>query len=124
MRTTIADSIAELTTQRLTARIRDENGVGFKPDTLTLLLYDVATSGVINSRNRVSIRDANGGTLSATGLLTLQLDPADTVIVGTNNSAAGAKERHIALLEWTWGGGAKAGNHEIEMTVVNLAKVP
>lgn len=123
MRTTIADPIAELTTQKLTARIRDENGLGFKPETLTLLLYDAATLAVINNRNRVNIRDLNGGTVSDTGLLTLQLDPADSPILATNG-AVGSKERHIALLEWTWAAGAKAGKHEIEIVVMNLAKVP
>lgn len=118
-RTTFSDPIAEKTSQQLTARIRDLAGLGFKPETLTLTLYDVATGTIINNRNHVSIRDANGGTVSIDGLLTLQLDPADTVIV----TPASSQERHIALLEWTWSGGTKTGRYELEMLVNNLAQV-
>jgi hypothetical protein len=106
---------------RLTATIAGLTGVGFKPTTCTLLLYDEATGEVINSRTRVNVRDANGGTISSDGALVFELTPDDNVIVTPGRSVQ--RERHIALFEFTWDSGTKAGKHEVEFTVVDSDQV-
>ncbi len=86
--------------------------------TLTLTLY--AGTTVINSRSAVDIKDANGGSLTDAGILTLKLDPADQVIVDTT-TRAGATETHVARFEWTWNDGrARTGVSEYTFKVEKL----
>jgi hypothetical protein len=47
------------------------------------------------------------------------MDPADNIIVDTNKLI----EHHIALFKWTYSGGSKRGHHEVNFSIVNLAKV-
>jgi hypothetical protein len=68
--------------------------------TITLTLYDVATgkvpAGIINSRNAVSIKNVNGGTI-ADGGGTFKLTAADNAMVSTTAQS----ELHAALVEFT-----------------------
>lgn len=121
-KTTITTAIFEETTRFLTATIEDEDGDGFKPEALTLLLYDVETGQVVNSRNRVSVLDANGGAVTAGGVLTMELLPADNVIVGSRTGKT--SETHRALFEWTWASGTRKGKHEVEFTIEENSQVP
>jgi len=70
---------------------------------LTLTLYDKDTQAVINSRDGQDILDANGSSVDSTCNVTIELNPADSVIVGS--SAAGRREKHVARLTWTWDDG-------------------
>lgn len=119
----------ESSTARLTAIVEDESETPIPAaslDTLTLLLYDQtteldspgSTSAVINGRNRQSILNANGGTVDASGNLALILTPADNVIINTGRPL----ERHVALFEYTYGAGLKAGKQEVLIDVVNLSR--
>lgn len=71
--------------------------------TLTVTLFTGTT--VINSRDDQDIKNANGGTLTAGGALTLKLGPLDNAIVGA--LSAGSLEKHVARITWTWNDGTE-----------------
>jgi hypothetical protein len=102
--------------------LNEDDGTPALPFEIFATLYSDDSPGkpVINGRNRQDIYNANSGAMNAeTAILTLTLDPADTVILDEQR----AQERHVLLLEWNWGVG-KVGRSEIEMMVVNLHHVP
>lgn len=113
----------ELTSGQYTAVLTDEEGVAIDGTILTtmvLTLYNLDSDlTIINSRNDQDVLNTNGVTIDASGNLTWTISPADNAIV---NSAAAA-ERHVALFEYTWSLGAKAGKHEVILVVKNLAQV-
>lgn len=115
IRTELTDRVAENSTSRLTATLVDLDAVGFKPDAVTLLLYDLDSRAVINSKDRVSVLSS----VDANGNVSLELTPADNAIVGSR-----WLEKHVALFEWSWSSGTRQGKHEIVFTVRNLDKVP
>jgi len=122
-RTIIADPIPERATTLITATLKDELGVVIPAaglTTLTLTIYEKETLAIVNAVTDTNILNTGRGTVGANGLLTLTLDPLDNQIVST---AGPLEERHILLIEFTYGAG-KAGRHEIEVTVRNLALVP
>lgn len=119
----------ESASAKLTATIQDESETAIPAAslaTLTLLLYDQTTelanpgttTAVINSRNRQNILNANGCAVSTGGVMTLTLTPADNVIVNTGLSS----ERHVALIEYTYGAGLKAGKEEVLIDVFNYSR--
>ena len=89
--------------------------------TLTATLFDETTSTTINSRSAQSVLDANGGTVTSGGVLTLRLGPLDNVIVGS--VAVGDVERHVLRLAWTWSDGVqtRTGIEERVVSVERLA---
>jgi hypothetical protein len=117
-RTVISQTLPEQKTARFTALLKDELGVAIPSsslNTLTLTLYNKKDLAIINSRNKQSILNTNGGTVDSSGNFTLTLTPSDMIVV----RKVQAQEPHIALVEWTYGAG-KAGGHELEFTVDNL----
>ena len=85
--------------------------------TLTATLQDATTNAAINSRDGQDVLDANGGTVTTAGVLTLKLQPADNTNVG---SSKGEVESHYLLLQWTWVDGAavtRTGRQEYEIFV-------
>jgi hypothetical protein len=117
-------SLDERTSGRIVGTITEEDGVTPIPSgtltTLTFTLYaDDGANTIINARSAVDILNANGGTVTSGGVLTLTLAPADNQIL----NAALPFERHIVLLAWTWGSG-KAGNAELVLSIRNLQLVP
>jgi hypothetical protein len=123
-RTVFAEVIPEKSSARITADLKDEAGAALGSaalNTLTLTLYNKADLAIINAVDGTNILNTGRGSISAGGTLTLTLDPADSPIVATS---APLEEKHLLLLQFTYGaGGAKAGRHEIEVTVRNLDKV-
>jgi hypothetical protein len=120
-RTVLKERIAEKTSAKVTAVIKDEDGNAIPSgslDSLKLTLYVKGTDTHVNSRDAQNVLNANDVTVDAQGNLTWLLRPEDTVMNGT-----GTSEVHVALFEWAWNGGTKAGKHEIEMTIVNLSQV-
>lgn len=86
--------------------------------TVTLTLYAATT--IINSRNAQDVKNANQGTLTTAGVLTVALGPLDSVIVGTLTE--GQTETHIARLIWTWNDGtARTGIAEYTLEVEQTA---
>lgn len=134
IRTTLTDPCAEKKTALLFATITGLGGVVALPQadevltslTLTLFLDRVGT--IINSRDRQSVLNVNGGAVYGslqtdpeTGViynLRLRLDPLDMIIVSGRSG-----EQHVAFIEWAWGSPLNEGGHEIAFTVTNLLKV-
>lgn len=116
--------VKEQTTPKYTATLRDDAGAVLPAAsvvTFTLTLYVIKTDGTIgyvNSRNAQNVLNTNNVTLDAAGLVTWSVQVADTTLVESLPF-----ERHIALWEWTWSGGAKAGKHEVILNIQNLTEV-
>jgi hypothetical protein len=109
----------EKTTRVITATVKDENNVAIPGASLTTMTWTLyaeqsATLAIINSRTTVDCKP----NVDANGLLTLTLLPADMVILDDTLIL----ERHRILFEWTYSAG-KAGKHEAQIIVSNLAKV-
>lgn len=122
-RETLTKIFAEAKTAELTATITKKDGVTPVQlgdlNTVTLTLFVEKGGAIINARDSVSIKNANGGTVHATsGLLTLLLDSLDMAVILT----AQRFELHVALIEWTYDI-TQAGGQEIAFTVQNFAKV-
>jgi len=114
--------IPEKTSYRYTSLLLKEDGtplVATDLTTLTLTLYSLTTLAIINGVNDLDILNANRGTVDANGLLTILLQPADTVILVDTNLT----EERIMLIEATYAAGARASRHEVQLTIRNLALV-
>lgn len=116
--------IAEQSTGSYTATIVGNDGVTPLPGatlvSLFLTLYVIKADGtdaIVNGRNAQNVLNTNNVTVSPAGLLTWTIQIGDTTLV-----EAIPFERHIALFQWTWAGGA--GKKEVVLVVENLHKVP
>lgn len=124
-RTVLTDVVAEESTCRITAVVQDESGVAL-PDTqvttleLTLYAPDLGDEPILNSRDAVNVKNANGGTLDASGNFVLTLGPADNEVLDRTRP----QELHRALLVWTFAAGAKTGRYEVDFYVRNMQRVP
>lgn len=114
--------INEKATGSYTALITGNDGVtplpGATLTTLVLTLYAIKTDGtdsVIRGPQQ-NVLNANNVVVTAGGLLTWTIQVADTTLV-----EGLLFERHVALFEWTWPGGA--GKHEVVLIVRNLRRV-
>jgi len=113
--------VNEDSTLAITGVLTDETGTAIPGTSLascTLTLYDVATDGIINSRDAEDI-SAN---VDGEGALELILHPEDNPIVTAG--AAGTKERHVALLHFTWASNPEGRWQEIQIDVVRIHRVP
>lgn len=119
--TLLTDPIMEKTTPKITATIQDEDGVAISSanlTTLTLTLYNLSDSTIINSRSAQNVLNANNVTVDTNGLMTWSVQTLDTIIVGTSKY-----EEHRAVFEWTYSAGAKNGKYVIDMSIYNLVKI-
>src|SRR5262245_35761022 len=101
--------VNEKTTALYTATLKDELSVAIpvaSVSTIPLTLYDRTTGTIINSRDHVDGKNANGVTIDSGGNLAWTMVPADNAIIGYWDV-----EEHVALFEWTLPSG-KAGKHE------------
>jgi hypothetical protein len=120
----LTDVVPEGATRVLTLTFLDEFDAPIGSATLTTLkltLYEEVTKAIINSRTHQSILGVNGGSVSAGGVLTLNLGALDNVV---KRVADGSVETHVALLEYTWDTGTKANLVEIYFPVGNVVLVP
>ncbi len=121
--TIITEHYAEKSTPKITAVIKDEDGIvipGGSLNTLTLTLYDKATDTLLGSRSaQQDILEVNGGSVDGSGNFALQLTAADMAIV----TDAVRVETHIALIEWTYNSGLLGNKKNIIFKVVNLNRV-
>lgn len=88
-----------------------------------LTLYDQASGTILDDGYAQSILDANGGSVTAAGALTLKLTAADNALVGSPR--VGDSEIHVARITWTWtdGGATQTGTQEIRFSVQRLQTV-
>ena len=90
-----------------------------KAQIATLTLTLLAGTTAINSRNAQNIKDDNGGSLTTAGVLTIELDADDNIIVD-GSLDAGDEEEHVALIIWTWeddDGDTRTGGIELVFSV-------
>lgn len=114
--------VNEKVTAKYSAILQDEDENALSSSdiqTLTLTLYDKSTGTIINSRNAQDVKNTNGVSVDGSGNVIWVMEPDDNAIV----TATSKVEKHIALFQWTWNSGAKAGRHEIVIQVKNLTKV-
>jgi hypothetical protein len=123
-----SEAITEGSTYRFPAMtLYDEKGAiipGTSLMTMVLTLYapDTSLLDIVANLEQTDIKnDGQRGSINSSGVFTLTLLPADTIIVTAMNRL----ERRIALIEYTYAsGGAKADAIEIEFVIKNLARRP
>jgi hypothetical protein len=116
--------IPENTSQRINFTVVDEDGNGIPAaslSTLTVTLYNKRDEAIINSRDGVSILNANGGQVDANGVGSWLMEPDDNPILVTTSRSGW--EHHVVLFEWTWGTG-KAGKQPVKLKICDLKHVP
>jgi len=127
--------VPEQTSGCYLARITDVTGVTLIPasalSSLLLTLYTVdalGVTGVVNGRTHQNVLNVNDVEVFET----VQTDPAGhtfnlrwtyTPADTTLANPALKVEKHIALWEWTWAAGTRAGKHEVILAVKNLREV-
>jgi len=120
--------VLEHQTASYTFVLVDEAGTGIDGatiNTLTLTYIDVATGTVINSRDNQDVHNTNNVTLiTVTGpplvtTVTWSIQPEDAVLLGVRR----AIEPHLAIFQWTWGGGTKHAAHKVQFGVEALIYV-
>lgn len=119
------------TTPRITFRIVDEDGDGFKPDELEMSIYDVSytpvgssrkttlppfgstplAQAIVNSRNDIDVLS----NCDADGNVELHLQADDTEVDVPVGSTPLQAFRRI-LFRWTWDTD-KVGKHEVYLTI-------
>lgn len=114
------EAIAESSSARYQTTLLDQDGNAIDPSavsTMTVTLLDDANA-VVNGRSAQNCKNANGGTLSAGGVFTLDIDPEDTA-VGASVSAD-VQVRHMTF-EVVFSGGTL--HHQVDFYVRNLVGV-
>ena len=138
--TTIVEfDVMEETSPVITAQLKDIDGSDLALtdlDTIELTLFltrDGDTSPaftIVNSRDDQDVKNLNDVTISATGLLTWQVQPEDTEIINNTVTTCGKqqannREVHRALFAFTKtvAAGGQSGKKRIDLTVFNLETV-
>jgi len=119
-------TVPEQTTPLYTATLVDESDVAIplsSISTIALTYYDRRTGSIINSRNSQNVKNANNVTIHATsGLLTWELQVADTTFVTPASFSEDETEEHVALFEWTLSNGRR-GKFTTRFFVTQIVKV-
>lgn len=117
-------SVTEGATATYRAQLVAPDGVTPLPGTLLqslrLTLYTIGQADqttIVNGRDKQNVLNQNQVSVSVGGLVTWQIQPGDTTLV----DPVLPFERHLALLEWSWAGGA--GKKEVILVVRNLRRV-
>ena len=116
-----ASAISEGSTARYACVLATVAGVAIDSgavSAITATLRDVQTDAVINSRDALSVLNANGGTLSAGGAFALILTPADNIAATGNTRTLQARR---LTLEVTYADGVIT--HEVTYYVRALADI-
>lgn len=115
--------VKEGKTTRITSTLVAEDGVTPLPGstltslTLTVYDHDDDQTVIVDARN---ILNANNGSVSSAGVMTVLLSAADMAI----RTPTLPYERHTCLFQWTWGTSpVKTGVEELVLVVRNLGKV-
>ncbi len=102
------------------ATILDETGTVLgELGSLKVTLFDKTTGVICNKRRNQSILNENGGTFDDdTGILTLVLDPADTLIIDQTRQ----EEDRVMRFDYTYDED-KTSHHAVILRVRNLPKL-
>lgn len=99
----------------ITAVLKDVNDAAINKSvlqSLTLTLVNAEDGTVLNGRDQQNILDANNGSVTAAGVVTIKLQPADNAVCGANTNEL---EDHYATLRWTYAdtdGDLMSGAHQ------------
>lgn len=118
-RTIVPEVLAEKTSWQYAGTFTKENGQAVTPaefTALTLKIY-VEDDTRTDIQASVGILNADRGSVTSGGTLTIDFKPSDSAIVTT-----GLEEVHVALIEASWDGGIRQLAHEVAWTVRNLEK--
>lgn len=121
-RTVQETGVPEDSSALITGQIEDLLGAalpGAAVESFTVTLSDQRTGDIINGREDQDILNANGSTVAVGGAFTLELAPADLVIIPEGEH----KPILAALFTWTWGG-TRRSHHLFTFPVVDLETVP
>lgn len=113
------DNVPEGTTFRISEDLVDEGGILVPKasiDSVVATLFTTKDQGIINGRNGQSVKDDNNGIVSTAGALTLNLTPADNVIIDDNLKV----ESHELLLTWIYDTGNKTQKKQYWLMIDNL----
>ncbi len=119
--TTFTEIINEASTAVYTAVLKDENAAVIPAasiDVLTLTLSNVADDAIINSRNGQNVLNANNVTVTAGGVLTWTMQPADTAIIDATRTL----ETHRATFQMQFNT-VSFSTWDVDLVVRNLGKV-
>ncbi len=122
IRTVFNDPVPQSSTFKYSAVLQDETGAPIPATaltTLTLTVYALGTGAIVNGITHLNILNVGRGTVDQLGNLTVLLAPTDNTIL----AVPPVPEAHVMLLEWTYGGGAKEGIHEVQFTVSNIVNL-
>ena len=95
------------------------SGLGFKPDTLTMSVYDrndsvrPATNTIVNSRNDVDVLDF----CSVDGVVVVTLDSADTTVVPVSTWRPPSRYKRQVLFTYTYGSPPDTGKFLFTLTI-------
>jgi hypothetical protein len=84
---------------------------------LTLTIVDVLSGAVVNGVQQQNILNTDRGTIDQQGNLTILLEVGDMTIT---DPAAPRIQRSL-VLDWTYNGGASAGRHQANFTLMQLS---
>lgn len=116
---TNTQAIPEGSSRRYSATLQDLDGVALQSGQVSSILFslrDARSNQVINGRDRIEVRNANGGTFVA-GAFAMTFNPSDTVAVGTSRY-----QKRRAVFQVTFSAGVE--NHEVTFYVENLHDLP
>jgi hypothetical protein len=111
--------VPERSTYQYRAALAAPDGLPAEPAQITsvlLSLRDVASGSIVNSRDGIEAKDANGGTV-VLGFFLFQFVSEDMPILG-----GAAEERRILTLDFHLLGGGRA-THEVWFYVRNLRDI-
>ena len=112
-----------------TAQLQDENAVAIGSaliNTLELSFFDLATATIINSRDAQNVLNANNVVVTAGGLLTWTLQPADTAILSAilfGVTGFVEFETHRASFDCVFNGSASRSTWDVDFKIRNLGKI-
>ncbi len=109
--------VNEDSTAIYTATLSDETGPipGTDITSINVTLYDEVSDDIINARDK----STDNITVNSDGLLTWLLSAADNPILDDKFH----EEKHRALFQFSWQGGARKNEHEVSIFVKNYRRI-
>jgi len=107
----------------ITVTFYDESGDALAKASITDVtasLYNMEDFAIINSRDGLTVLDANGGSVSSSGVLTLKLLPLDNPVVDSTQEI----ETHYLDITWTWTDGDGDDFSETGLFQFDVINVP
>lgn len=83
-----------------------ESGSGLVPDNLWITIYDEATGGIVNTKNRTALSPVSTY-IDAQGVLTYNFEKNDCVLL--NALTEKVAETHRVIFEFSWLSAARVG---------------